>query len=142
MQCASCPTREVRSVEEDTGAIDDTRMSAGAVAEDATVAGFGMTLEAVGVQGGRERGDHPGFVDVTEVGADGAAPKTKMFRRLRTDAKAASAPQARPRRCQELHVKTPQCVAIGDLFHGPLHGTTLWRSSFRVVRDARTGTSA
>ena len=108
---------ESRTVEEDAGAVDNAGVGACAVAEDATLAGLDVMLEAGRGQRCRERGDHPSFVHIAEISADRTAAEAEVLRRLGTDALAASTPQASPRRLQEIPVEAPDRLTVGDLLH-------------------------
>jgi hypothetical protein len=67
-----------------------------AVAEDATLARLGVTLEASRGKHGGERGDHPSFIGIAQVSADGSAAEAEMLRGFGTNALATSTPQASP----------------------------------------------
>ena len=137
MQRAAGAADEPGAVEEDAGPIDHAGVGTGAIAEDATLARLGVTLEAVRVQRGSECGDHPGFVDIAQVGTDRAAPEAEMRRRLRADALATSTPQASPPRRQELPVEAPDRVTVVDLLHRRGHPTSLRRSTRRRLDASR-----
>ena len=115
MQCAARARREAGAVEEDAGVVDDAGVPPRVVAEDAAIVGVRPMLEALGLEGGRERGDQHRLVLVAKLGADGATALPEVLRGLVEDAQATPAPDARPRRREKVPVESPDHLTVVDL---------------------------
>jgi hypothetical protein len=55
---------ETGAVEENAGAVHDAGIGAGLVAEDTAFGRLGTMFEEIRAKSGRQRRDHPGFIDV------------------------------------------------------------------------------
>ncbi len=122
--------------------VEDTRVQALFVAEDAVGRRLGVVLEALGCECGRERGDEHRLVDVAELGADRAAPLTEMLGGLVEDAETATSPDAGPPRLEEVALESPHDVAGVDLLEARAHVRPARLNTATYWASAATTTSA
>jgi hypothetical protein len=112
---------EARPIEEDACTINHPGVASPIVAEHAALRRFGVVLESGRIECRREGTEESRLIFTIDLGTDRATTMAKALCRLRQDAQATAAPDARPIRGKEGRVEAPGRLPVDDLFDRWFH---------------------